>query len=322
MDEKIDEKKFLKTLSDEIHKPALRKYPTRQVFALDKDNTWGMDLADMQTWKNEAGEYQYILVVIDVFTRWASARAMKSKTGKETLEALKSIVEERGTTPKKLWIDEGKEFLNKEMKAFCRIKKITMYHTHGQGKSVIVERFNRTLKTNMWKNLTATNSHNWPPILPKLLSDYNGRVHGTLGFSPNYASKHPEAARKVWNARFDKQEVVLKTKYQVGNHVRISRIKGKFEKGYDANWSQEIYHITKVLNTSPVTYTLADYQNKEITGSFYDQELQKTKLNDIALVEKILDRKKRGKKEMILVKWLGYPESANSWIDTKDSVKL
>jgi hypothetical protein len=71
-----------------------------------------------------------------------------------------------------------------------------------------------------------------------------------------------------------------------------------------------------------VTYTVADDQNKEIKGLFYEQELQKTKLNDVALVEKIVDRKKKGKKEMILVKWLGYPESANSWIDIKDSVKL
>ena len=156
----IDEKKFLKTLSDEIHKPALKKYPTRQVFALDKDDTWGMDLADMQTWKASNDGYQYILVVIDVFTRWAAARAMKTKSAAETLENLKSIVEERKSMPKKLWIDEGKEFLNKEMNAYCKKNKITMYHTWGQGKSVIVERFNRTLKTNMCKKLTELNSHN------------------------------------------------------------------------------------------------------------------------------------------------------------------
>ncbi len=101
MEQKIDEKKFLKTLSAEIHKPALKKFPTRKIFVEGKDDTWAMDLADMSTWKQETG-YSFILTLVDVFTRWAAARALKTKTGNEVLQAFKSIIGERGAYPKKL----------------------------------------------------------------------------------------------------------------------------------------------------------------------------------------------------------------------------
>jgi hypothetical protein len=313
-DKKIDEKQFLKQLSEEIHKPALKKFPTRKIFVDGKDNTWAMDLADMSTWKAETG-YTYIMTLVDVFTRWAAARPLKTKGASEVLAAFKSIIEERGTYPKKLWVDEGTEFLNKEMKAFCTKHSIIIYHTWGQGKSVIVERFNRTLKTNMWKQLTAMNSHDWPPLVPELLKKYNEHKHATLGMSPNMASKHPNDAQQVWDRLLDSRSLVRSTRFKIGDWVRISRIKGKFEKGYDANWSQEIFKVAGVDQNDPPMYTLKDWSGEaEIKGRFYDQELQKTKLEDVFLVEKELKhRTKNGKKE-VYVKWLGYPESANSWI--------
>ena len=91
----------------------------------------------------------------------------------------------------------------------------------------------------------------------------------------------------------------------------MSRAKQIFEKGYTPNWSTEIFSITKVASTNPVTYHLKDYLEQLISGGFYEEELQKVKYDDVYLVEKIV--KKRGNE--VYVKWLGFDSSHNSWID-------
>ena len=90
----------------------------------------------------------------------------------------------------------------------------------------------------------------------------------------------------------------------------MSKVKQVFEKGYTPNWSTEIFTVSKVVKTNPVTYHLKDYQDKPITGGFYEEELSKTKYPHIYLVEKVL--KRRGKQAY--VKWLGFDKSHNSWI--------
>ena len=90
-----------------------------------------------------------------------------------------------------------------------------------------------------------------------------------------------------------------------------------FDKGYTQRWTEEIFKISKIQLTIPVTYKITDYNGEEIQGSFYEQELQKTS-QKIFQIEKIL--KRQGDKS--LVKWMGYPKSFNSLIDTKAMVKL
>ena len=102
-----------------------------------------------------------------------------------------------------------------------------------------------------------------------------------------------------------------KPKFQVGDKVRVRRVKQVFKKGYTTNWSTEIFSITKVASTNPVTYHLKDYREQPISGGFYEEELQKVKYSDVYLVEKIV--KKRDNE--VYVKWLGFDSSHNSWID-------
>ena len=106
-----------------------------------------------------------------------------------------------------------------------------------------------------------------------------------------------------------------KPKFKVGDKVRISKYKHIFEKGYTPNWTTEIFTIDKLLPTVPYTYKLKDYQNKPLDGCFYEQELLKAKITDVYLIEKIVRRK--GNK--VLVKWLGFDDSHNTW-ENKDSV--
>ena len=109
----------------------------------------------------------------------------------------------------------------------------------------------------------------------------------------------------------------IKPEFSVGDKVRISKKKKTFEKGYTTRWTEEIFTIDEVKRTSPVTYKIADLNGEEIKGSFYEPDLQKTS-QQLFRIEKVI---KRGKKKS-LVKWKGYSDDFNSWVDNKDIVNL
>src|SRR6185312_4712697 len=319
----VDAKQYLNDLADELHKPVKRKFDTRHVFAAKKDWTWGMDLADMNTWKDDNDDYRYILLVIDVFTRWGEGRPLRTKSGTEVLAALKDICAEHKRIPHSLWVDEGTEFKNKEMTAWRDEHGIIMYHTYGNGKSVVAERFVRTIKTKLFKELTKQNSYKWVHLLPGLIAQYNDTVHGTLHMTPNQASADPKAAEGVWDRLKKKYKKSAVAKFAVGDIVRFSRSKGVFEKGYDVSWSRERFTVTSVDTSKyPVVYRLKDMKGEEIKGSFYAEELQKVKHGDVDLIEEVLDEKGKGKNKMILVKFLGYPKSFNRWIPYSSTVSV
>ena len=107
-------------------------------------------------------------------------------------------------------------------------------------------------------------------------------------------------------------------KFQLGDWVRISKVKRIFEKGYTANWSQEIFQIVSTTILEPPMYYLEDYNGEKIKGCFYIEELQKTELHDIFLINEILKQKKIHGRKQYLVSWVGYGEKFNSWVDESD----
>jgi hypothetical protein len=133
----------------------------------------------------------------------------------------------------------------------------------------------------------------------------------------------PNFEGKIWETLYGgcpkngEKEAPLK----VGQYVRISKYKGKFEKGYLANWSREIFRIKLVKRTQPVTYVIEDQNDNEMRGTFYRQELQAiSNLPDTFRIESILAHRKRQGRKQILVKWADYPEEFNSWVDARDVV--
>ena len=105
-------------------------------------------------------------------------------------------------------------------------------------------------------------------------------------------------------------------KFKVGDHVRISKYNNIFPKGYAPNWSEKIFVIKKIKNTVSWTYVISDLNGQEIVGSFYEKELQKTNQKEFR-IEKVIKRKRN----KLYVKWKGYNNSFNSWIDKKDLIK-
>lgn len=300
-----------KILADELHVPARRKFPTRKVIMRGIDETWQADLIDMQSYSKLNQGHHFLLTVIDNVSKFAWVSPLKRKTGVELKAALTKIFQQ-GRFPKNLHVDKGSEFYNKNVKALLKSYNINLYSTYSDKKASICERFNRTLKTKMWKMFSMQGSHKWIDILPDLVNDYNNSVHRSIKMKPNKVTADDEERLvKLLNKSSFK---VKKPKFKVGDHVRISRLKPIFEKGYTPNWTPEIFTVTKVQKTKPITYKLMDYRKEPIEGGFYEFEMLKVKNPDIYLIDEILKRK--GNK--FYVKWLGFDNTHNSWIDKSD----
>jgi len=268
-----------------------------------------------------------MLNIVDCFSKYAWSVPLKDKTAKTVLDAFKSVVKNSANNggrqtprqPKHLWVDEGKEFYNKDMTAWIKENDIVRYSTHGEHKSAVVERFNRTLKTNMWRRFTAENTRNWIDMLDKLLFEYNNRYHTTIRMKPiDAALKENES--EVWNnvyANASKNAKTSSAKFKLGDTVRISRIKGLFEKGYLPNWSEALYKIHEIKSSKPVTYVIKDTNDEIISGSFYNEELQKSE-QEVFRIEKVLRQKKIKGIQHGFVKWIGYNNTFNQWIPMTD----
>ena len=145
-------------------------------------------------------------------------------------------------------------------------------------------------------------------VLNDIVNKYNNTVHRTIKMRPIDVKD---------NTYLDsKKEVNNKDlKFKVGDQVRISKYKNIFEKGYTPNWSKEVFIISKIKNTVPWTYIINDLNGEEIIGTFYEKELQKTNQKEFR-IEKVIKRKG----DKLYLKWKGYHNSFNSWIDKKDLV--
>ena len=184
-----------------------------------------------------------------------------------------------------------------------------MYSTHNEGKSVVAERFIRTLKSKIYKYMTSILKNVYIDKLDNIVDEYNNTYHTTIQMKPI-------GVKDNTYLNVDKEINNKDPKFKVGDHVRISKYKNIFTKGYIPNWSEEIFVIKKVKNTIPWTYVINDLNGEEIIGTFYEKELQKTNQEEFR-IEKVV-RRKRNK---LYVKWKVYDNSFNSWIDKKDIIK-
>lgn len=301
-----------RSVVNEIHKYARINFPRRHVVMRDIDDLWQADLIDMQSVSKINGGYNYILAVIDTFSKYAWTIPLKNKNKDSVSEAFQSLLQ-KGRIPKNLQTDQGTEFYNNKFKIILNLHNINHYSTYSTKKASIVERFIRTIKNKIYKEFSLQGSYKWKDeLLDKVIKIYNNSVHRTIGMSPAQVGdnnkdlilKRYNEVCKCYNR---KESNILKN----GDFVRISKYKGTFEKGYTPNWSTEIFKIIKVQKSNPYSYLIEDMRHRPILGAFYKQELQKTEHPDVYLVEKILKRK--GNK--LYVKWLGFPSSENSWID-------
>lgn len=302
-------------LVNELHRDARRNFIRRKTEMRGINDTLQADLVEMIPYAKKNANMKYILTVINIFSKKAYVRALKNKTGIEVTHAMKSILNSLGHPIEHLHVDNGKEFYNAHMRKLLQEQKINMYSTFSTKKAAIVERFNRTLKNRMWKKFSLRGSHKWIDILQSLVDDYNNTKHRTIKMKPNDVKLSDERSLLITVYR-NKIPIRAKAKFRCGDSVRMSKYKHIFSKGYTPNWTTEIFKVKTVQSTNPVTYLLCDLDGHDILGTVYAEELQSVKYPDLYLVEKIIRR--RGDK--LYVKWLGFDNQHNSWIDKKDVV--
>ena len=264
--------------ANELHHEFRKNKKYLKVQVHEKDQTWSADLVFMPTKSSDPEKYKIILTVIDLYTRFAFARCLENKTGYSITEAFENIFEQHQRIPKYLWCDKGTEFYNKVFTKFLNENDIKLYSTENEGKAVVVERLNRTLKNKMWKYFTAIGKQKWNnELLQKIVNEYNNDVHSSIKSTPLNASLNPETV-KVVNIENDVivDTTPIKPKFKIGDRVRIFKYKNKFEKGFTAKWTNEIFIINKIHYTTPITYSIIDLNNEKILGRFYNNELQKT----------------------------------------------
>ena len=281
-----------------------------------------MDLVDMGKYKSTNKGYYWILTAIEILSRYAFAIPVYRKdTGnmtKAVTELLRQFKERFGEYPKLAQFDDGNEFYNVGVKTLLEKHGAKYFSTKSDKKAALVERFNRTLKTAMWKYFYSKGTYKWIDVLDQLVDNYNNTKHSAILMKPKDVDKKNEG--DVWTALYGYHygEYPL-PKFKVDDAVRISKYKSTFIKGYEANFTEELFKVVKVIRGDPNVYEIEDLEGEPITGKFYEEELSGVdKKDDVYRVEKILKRKSVKGKKMVLVKWSGYDSKHNSWIPESD----
>ena len=296
-------------LAEELHKHIINKFEKRKVHAAFKDNIWGVDLADMQLLSRHNKGIRFLLCVIDLFSKYAWVVPLKDKKGISVVTAFQSILKQSNRKPNKIWVDKGSEFYNASFKKWLQDNDIVMYSTHSEGKSVVAERFIRTLKSKIYKHMTSISKNVYIDKLDDIVNECNNTYHTTIKMKPIDVKVNTYI-------HTDKEINNKDPKFKVGDRVRISKYKNILAKAYTPNWSEEVFVIKKVKNTVPWTYVINDLNGEEITGRIYEKELEKTNQEKFR-TEKVIRRKG----DKLYVKWKRYGNSFNSWIDKKDLIK-
>jgi len=292
-------------MSYSLHKPMRRRFPTRKYKTSGINHLWQADLMEMIPYASINDGYKYILTCIDVFSRYARAVPVKSKSKKDMKEAMAILLEDE--KPLNLQTDLGKEFYNGDVKALLENNGINHYSVFSQFKAALVERFNRTLRSRLTKYFTKQGNKKWITVLPKIILAYNHSEHrGLTGLRP--IDVNGDNAMKIWADR-NHTIVPKKPKYSVGDYVRISRISSTpFIKNFNHNWSDEVFQIARInKRQNPIMYTIKDDDGEIIQGKFYELELQVLpEKPNIYRIERVLETKGRGNHKQLLVKWVGY----------------
>ena len=226
---------------------------------------------------------RFLLCVIDIFSKYAWVVPLKDKKSISIVKAFQSILKQSNRKPNKIWADKGSEFYNAYFKKWLRGNNIVMYSTHNEGKSVVAERFIRTLKGKIYKYMTSISKNVYIDKLDDIVDEYNNTYQTTIKMKPidvkdnTYINTNKETNNKY-------------PKFKVGDHVRISKYKKNFDKGYMPNWSEGVFVIKKVQNTIPWTYVINDLNGEEIIGTFYEKELQKANQEEFR-IENVIRQK-------------------------------
>ena len=319
-------RRFLNNLDTySLYKPIRKTFSRSRVIVDTINSMWDGDLADMSSISKYNDGYKFLFVLIDVFSRYLFIAPLKDKKHQSILHALRTIFT-RGRKPKILRTDKGVEFKNRWVKTFLQDEGVGVIYTQNETKANYAERVIRTMRNLINRYSMKNQTYKYIDVLQKLVATYNSRPHRSLrGMAPQdvTSTNADEVRLQVYLSRQNlskRSEKVTKKKnfkYKIGDTVRISQLKRTFQKDYEQKWTEEYFKISKRYKRDGIPiYQVEDLAGENLSGTFYEPELQKiVKSNEGSYrVEKIIKRRGRGQNREVLIKWGGWPSKFNSWI--------
>ena len=302
------------------HKPYKRRFTRHKTQTWGIDRQWQLDLIDMRESEKQNKGVQYILVGIDVFSRYGFAEPVRSKKATDVLAAFKKMTTVR--KPEKIQTDKGKEFLNKTLQTHLEKEGIEFFTGENDDvKCAIAERFNGTLQGKLWRCYAYFNNYKWVDILPDVVHSYNHTIHKTLGAAPaQITSKNSDVLFYRLYEKPPQKKGVPRLTLKKGSKVRMLAKERTFNRGYEPNWTEEIYTVDNITRKG---YQLKDELGEEIKGAFYQPEVQKVQVHARKRydIEKVLKYRGSGARKQALVKWKGYGDKFNTWEPAKNVIK-
>lgn len=316
-----------------IHKNIRRNFKRNRIYTSGIDDLWEADLMSVENLAKYNNKIRFLLVMIDVFSKFLTVIPLKNKSGPEVLRGLKLAFRKGkdtdsspGRSPDKLRTDNGREFLNHHVKKYLKSKNIYLFTTNDSAqKAAVAERAIKTVRQRLGRWMTYHQSNSYIKALKDIVNSYNHSYHKSIKTTPLQVTKLNEP--EIWQTLYGKETPSnKKLKLKPGQLVRISVASGLFDKEFNERYSRELFKIHRIINRNPPVYKLVDLKNppEEIKGTFYEQEVTPVTKTEDALykIEKILKTRKKNNKKQYLVRWQGYSSDFDQWIDAKDLKNL
>jgi hypothetical protein len=292
------------------------------------DDQFDADLADLSKFASDNNGIHFLLVVIDIFTRFLWVRPLKNKLSTTVIKAFKDIFRKSKRKPRRIRSDRGSEFTAAETQHYFKTENIPQMFTANEVQANYVERAIQTLKTKIFRYMSTHDSFRYLDVLPQLVNSYNATYHKGIGAIPKDITKSDE--RQLWwnmylppAAQKRKGKVVFA--FQKGDKVRISVLKKAFRREYDQKWSGEVFIIRRrfVRDRLPM-YQIEDYSGEALKGTFYQNELQRIQVpnSSLFIVEDIVQRKSINGIPHVKVHFKDWPKKFDKWVKTSDLITL
>lgn len=307
-----------------VQRQVRHKYKTPSVQVAGLNDQADMDLMSVENISKYNDGVKYLLIVIDIFSRFLSVRPLLNKTSQSVLTAIKDVIKIHKYT--KARTDKGSEFSNQYLKRFMKKQGIYLYITQSSSKANYAERVIRTLRSMIFRLLRYQRNYKYIDQLQDIVNSYNNSPHRSLnGLAPSEITKKNET--QVWSKLYLKPKKFSTTrltfKFNIGDLVRLSYTRHPFRRAYQQQWTTEVFKIkSRVFKQGFALYKIIDLNNAPITGYVNEREMIPVNKTEESLwfIEKILKKRRVKGKLQYLIRWEGFPKSFDSWIDA-DQVK-
>lgn len=310
--------------------PVRRKFKRPRTISPRINYVWGSDVGFMLPYADQNDDYAYLVVFIDLFSRFAYVEPLKTVRGAEMLETMKEVFAK--DSPRSLYTDSGSEYKNVQVQRYLKSQNIKHYTSRSEKKVAHAERLIKQLKRKLLQYMNEKNTGRWIDVLDDVVHAYNNSYHRVIKMTPTQAKSTDQFT--LWNNQYfrppkeesePKRPKQAKTGYslELGDRVKLSVLQRPFEREYDQKYTTEVFTVTdRRMQGGIPSYSVKDEQNESIEGWFYKPELLKVAVpaaDKTYKIEKVLKRrtKRDGTKELF-VKFKGYPSKYNSWVSDID----